>query len=53
MWKAEESFVKKKTVGMIVLAVGVVCVAAGLMCGQYADVFRKAIFICLECIGIG
>lgn len=44
---------RNRAIGIGVLVIGAVCVAAGLMCGQYADVFRKAIFICLECIGIG
>lgn len=39
--------------GLAVLIAGVLCTAAGVVIGQYADVLRKAIFICMECIGIG
>lgn len=39
--------------GKIILAVGFICLIAGLAMGQYNGVFRKAVFICLECIGIG
>ena len=44
---------KNKAIGLMILGLGVVCVAIGAANGQYADVFRKAIFICMECIGIG
>lgn len=44
---------REKKTGLLILACGVVCLSAGLAMGQYAGVFRKAIFICLECIGIG
>lgn len=43
----------RKWKGWIALAAGMVCVVAGVANGQFADVFRKAIFICMECIGIG
>lgn len=35
------------------LGVGVVCLLVGIMQGQLTDIFRKAVMICLECIGIG
>lgn len=34
-------------------AVGVCCLAIGLWNDQFADMYRKAVMICLECIGIG
>ena len=43
----------KRLFGLAVLLIGAAFVAAGAVNGQYADVYRKAIFICLECIGIG
>lgn len=35
------------------VAVGVVCLVIGYGRGDYADIYRKAVMICLECIGIG
>ena len=40
-------------IGWGALAVGAAFLIAGLAMGQYTGVLRKAIFICLECIGIG
>lgn len=36
-----------------VLAAALACLAAGLVQQGYLDMLHKAIFICLECIGIG
>lgn len=32
---------------------GCLCLALGAYYAQFTDIFRKAIMICLECIGIG
>lgn len=32
---------------------GVVLLVVGAFNGQLADIYRKAVMICLECIGIG
>ena len=32
---------------------GVICFLLGALYGQFGDIFRKAVMICLECIGIG
>lgn len=37
---------------VLLLAVGAALLALGIACGDTAAIFRKAIFICLECIGI-
>lgn len=39
--------------GFLLLAIGVVLMASGVMNGEHTEVFQKAIRICLECIGIG
>ena len=35
------------------LFLGVVCFVIGAFSGQLAEIYRKAVMICLECIGIG
>jgi len=35
------------------ILLGLTMLTAGLLHGEALDVFRKAIFICMECIGIG
>ena len=51
--RGEGRMIKNIKFGWLVLAAGIICLVAGLAMGQYVGVFRKAIFICLECIGIG
>ena len=34
-------------------ATGIVLLVLGAYYEQFADIFRKAVMICLECIGIG
>jgi len=38
---------------VIGVVIGVVCLVTGYFDGQLEDIYRKAIMICLECIGIG
>ena len=35
------------------LSIGILFWVLGIFQGQFADIFRKAVLICLECIGIG
>lgn len=39
--------------GFLLLLLGVGLITVGIINGEYADVFQKAVRICLECIGIG
>lgn len=32
---------------------GTICLIVGAYSGQLQDIYRKAVMICLECIGIG
>ena len=37
---------------MFVLAFGVIIAALGVWRGELSDILRKAIVVCLECVGI-
>lgn len=43
---------KKNTARLILTVLAAGLTAAGLLLGQNGDVMRKAVTICLECIGI-
>lgn len=47
------SFVKRNRAALALLALAAVCFALGVGCGQAETVFRKAVNICMECIGLG
>lgn len=47
------NYIKKNKAGVIVLIIGVVFMAMGVFRGETKVVLKKAIIICLECIGIG
>lgn len=49
-WKRLSSKVPGWAVGVVL---GVSLLVLGAFNEQYADIYRKAIMICLECIGIG
>lgn len=42
---------KKKS--LLILIIGIVFVSIGIYQNDYHDTLMKAIYICLECIGIG
>lgn len=46
-----EVVIKSLQIGVIV--VGVALMAIGIFHGELAAIFRKAVMVCLECIGIG
>lgn len=35
------------------VAAGIICLAIGALQGQFSVIWRKAVMICMECIGIG
>ncbi len=37
----------------ILLSLGLILLLTGIFLGNPLDIYRKAIFICMECIGIG
>jgi len=44
---------KRLILQVAVLAIGITMMVAGLIRGESFDILRKAIIVCLECIGIG
>ncbi len=44
---------RARSVGLALAVLGAALICAGLSQGQEMGVFQKAIFICMECIGIG
>jgi hypothetical protein len=47
------SIKKRARIQLVLLAGGALSSIAGILLGDTAAVFRKAVFVCLECIGIG
>ena len=44
---------KERTIRLVLLAVAVVMIVAGIFNGSARDVFGKAVKICTECVGLG
>ena len=44
---------KKRYIAIGMMVVGVVFIGVGIIRGENAAIWRKAVNICLECIGLG
>ncbi|WP_164995845.1 CD1871A family CXXC motif-containing protein [Miniphocaeibacter massiliensis] len=44
---------KEKYINKITISLGIVFIIIGILQNDYHDALMKAIFVCLECIGIG
>ncbi|MCJ7856561.1 thioredoxin [Lachnospiraceae bacterium NSJ-143] len=47
------TFLRKYSIAVIILVTAVIFVAAGTVRGEADTVYRKAVNICMECIGLG
>ncbi len=47
------SFIKNNKITLILIVVAIVFIAVGIWRGEVETVFRKAVNICMECIGLG
>lgn len=44
---------RKNAARLLIAAAGVLALAAGVLQGDMQDTMRKAVRLCLECVGIG
>lgn len=47
------SFLRRNRTAVVLLAVAALFLVLGVMRGEQEIVFRKAVNICMECIGLG
>jgi len=52
-WQRKNKDGKKIPLWIVGLIIGVVFLSVGYQNGQLSEMYRKAVMICLECIGIG
>lgn len=53
MIRDTSSFKRSIKIWPITLAIGIIFLIIGIYQGQLEEIYRKAVMICLECIGIG
>lgn len=44
---------KRRIIGIVILAAGIALIAAGVFRGELDVILRKAMIVCMECIGLG
>lgn len=47
------AFLRRNRVSLLLVLLGLSCVAIGVWRGEVEVVLRKAVIICMECIGLG
>lgn len=52
-WKKWSDRIRQVPCWSIGVGIGVFCLLMGFFDGQLEELYRKAVMICLECIGIG
>ena len=53
LYVVDRKVCRQNKVAVILLVLGIVFLCTGAAQGGYQDAFRKAVRVCLECIGIG
>jgi hypothetical protein len=44
---------KRAAIPIVLIGIGAVMIVLGIFSGEVSVILRRAIYICLECIGIG
>ena len=44
---------KRRAIGIVILVIGILLIAAGVFRGELDAIFQKAAIVCMECIGLG
>ena len=44
---------KRKALGIAILSIGILLIAAGVFRGELNAIMQKAVLVCMECIGLG
>lgn len=44
---------KKSVLRLVLAATGAAAIVLGVMDGQYRETLSKAVYLCLECVGLG
>lgn len=52
-WQKWSSSIKRIPLWTVGLGIGALFLVIGFYGEQFTDIYRKAVMICLECIGIG
>lgn len=47
------SFIKRNRVALVLIALGIAFIVFGVWRGEVETVLRKAVNVCMECIGLG
>lgn len=46
-------YMKRIPLWSVGVLLGIICVVIGALGNQFEELYRKAVMVCLECIGIG
>ncbi len=52
-WKRRNKIMEKLPLGLVGFCIGIFFLLIGFWNEQFTEIYRKAVMICLECIGIG